>query len=488
MPSSKPAHPGKHSQNRRAIGHGQADHPAVGLTLFGKSLFHLLPQRGEPTVGMLAQFGKTAVGMLAQLGQAAVSMCAQLGQAAARVLAERIDALTQPHELIINPFKLFAMLIHNHFTSGLPFDRQARPKKVHSRLLGGLAAALLALPALAATIVRPDDARLQYTGRVDFANPQAPVLSWPGTSIEGNFTGDSLALKLKDQFGKNYFNVFIDGDLAHPKIVKADEGSRTYAVASGLPAGQHRFLITKRTEGEEGATVFQGLELSDKGKLLAPPPRKQRHIEFFGDSITSGMGNEAPDNGPDHLLNEKNNFLSYASITARNLDAEAHITSQSGIGVMVSWFPFTMPDFYDQVNAVGNNDSKWDFSSWTPDVVVINLMQNDKWLIDREKRLQPVPDDAQRVQAYKTFVQKIRAVYPRAYIVCALGSMDASSAGSKWPGYVRTAVEQIQREQDDKRIDTVFFDFTGFQGHPRVKQHEANAARLTAFIKARLGW
>jgi hypothetical protein len=436
---------------------------------------------------------------------------AQFGQAAVRVLAQRVYTLAQSHELIINSFKLFAMPIHNRLKFGHSFVLfhtpsradvstlahqgaghfelgQSRLRKVRSRLFGVVTAALLAVPALAATIVRPDDAQLQYTGRVDFANPQAPVLSWPGTSIEGNFTGESLSLKLKDQFGKNYFNVFIDGDLAHPKIVKAEEGSKTYPVARGLPAGQHRFLITKRTEGEEGATVFQGLELSDKGKLLAPPPRKQRHIEFFGDSITSGMGNEAPDNGPDHLLNEKNNFMSYASITARNLDAEAHITSQSGIGVMVSWFPFTMPDFYDQVNAVGNNDSKWDFSSWTPDVVVINLMQNDKWLIDREKRLQPIPDEAQRVQAYKGFVQKIRALYPRAYIVCALGSMDATSADSKWPGYVRTAVEQIQREQGDKRIDTVFFDFTGVQGHPRVRQHQANAERLTAFIKEKVGW
>ncbi|MGO4382297.1 SGNH/GDSL hydrolase family protein [Pseudoduganella sp. RAF53_2] len=352
----------------------------------------------------------------------------------------------------------------------------------------GLAAMLIAGQVLAGVVVKPDDERLQYTGRIDFANPGGPVLSWPGSSIEGNFTGGSLSLKLDDQQGKNYFNVFIDGDLAHPTVVHAAQGSGTYAVAAGLTPGAHRFLVTKRTEGEEGATTFQGLELADGGKLLPPPPRHQRHIEFFGDSITSGMGNEAPDNGPDNLASEKNNFMSYASITARNLDAEVHVTSQSGIGIMISWFPFTMPDFYDQLNAVGNNDSKWDFSSWTPDVVVINLMQNDKWLIENEKRLQPMPDDAQRVQAYKRFVQRIRALYPKAYIVCALGSMDATATDSRWPGYVRSAVEQIQREQNDLRIDTVFFDFTGFRGHPRVAQHQANAARLTAFIKQKMGW
>jgi hypothetical protein len=66
--------------------------------------------------------------------------------------------------------------------------------------------------------------------------------------------------------------------------------------------------------------------------------------------------------------------------------------------------------------------------------------------------------------------------------------MDATRPNSKWPGYVRTAVTEIQREQNDSRIDTVFFDFTGFQGHPRVRQHQANAARLTDFIRQKLDW
>ncbi|WP_082488516.1 SGNH/GDSL hydrolase family protein [Duganella sp. Leaf61] len=351
----------------------------------------------------------------------------------------------------------------------------------------GLAALVASSSAWAAVTVGADDANLQYTGRIDFADKAAPVISWPGTSIEGNFTGSSLAITLDDQHGKNWFNVFIDGKLDKPVIISAAKGGKTYPVATGLPAGPHRFLITKRTEGEEGATVFRGLELADGGKLLAPPPRKARRIAFFGDSITSGMGNEAPDDGPDHELKDKNNFMAYDAITARALDAEMHVVSQSGIGVMISWFPFIMPQFYDQLSAVGNNDSRWDFSQWTPDVVVINLFQNDKWLIDREKRLQPVPTDAQRIAAYKNLVKKIRAEYPRAYIVCALGSMDAVSPGSKWPGYVSSAVAQLRAEQDE-RIDTLFFDYTGFDKHPRVKHHQANAAKLTAFIRQKMGW
>lgn len=361
-------------------------------------------------------------------------------------------------------------------------------KHLTSALSLALAALLQTSPSVAATPVAPDDKHLQYTGRIDFSVPKAPVISWPNTSIAGRFTGTSLAIRLDDQQGRNYFNVFLDDDLATPLVIEAKKGEASYVVAQQLAPGTHSFLITKRTEGEEGATVFKGLELDDGAALLDPPPRPARRIEFFGDSITSGMGNEGALNGRDDAAKDKNSFLSYAAITARALNAEVHQTSQSGIGVMISWFPFTMPDFYDQLSAVGDNASSWDFKRWTPHVVVVNLLQNDSWLIGRDHKLQPEPNDVQRIAAYKAFVQRIRALYPHAYIVCALGSMDATRPGSPWPGYVRSAVEQLRKERGDERIGTVFFPYTGYGQHPRVHHHRANAARLTGFIREKMGW
>jgi hypothetical protein len=350
-----------------------------------------------------------------------------------------------------------------------------------------LAGLLHLAPALAVTTIAPDHKHLQYTGRIDTGYARGPTLSFAGTQIAGRFTGTSLAIVLDDERGQNFYNVFLDGETERPIILQADRGTKTYVVANGLAPGEHTFRIFKRTEGAEGPTVFKGLELDDKAELLPPPARPSRRIEFFGDSITSGMGNEAPDDGRDDLAKDKNAYMSYASITARALKAEAHITSQSGIGVMISWFPFTMPDFYDQSNAVGDNDSKWDFSKWTPDVVVINLMQNDSWLIGRDHKLQPEPDDAQRIAAYQKFVAKVRSLYPKAYIVCALGSMDATREGSPWPGYIRTAVKNLA-QKGDKRIDTVLFPFTGYGQHPRVKHHQANAEILSAMIRKKMGW
>ena len=136
-----------------------------------------------------------------------------------------------------------------------------------------------------------------YSGRIDFTDKKAPKISWAGSSIKANFTGTSLAVKLDDQLGKNFFNIIVDGKTQHPYVLEAKQGAQTYVISRALSAGKHSVEIYKRTEGEEGATAFNGLLLDADAKLLAPPARPTRRMEIYGDSITSGMGNEGADNG-----------------------------------------------------------------------------------------------------------------------------------------------------------------------------------------------
>ena len=330
--------------------------------------------------------------------------------------------------------------------------------------------------------ILPDNSKIQYTGRIDNSDPKAPVLYWPGTYIKANFNGSSLKLILDDSRGDNYYNMFVDNNYDAPVIIDCEKGEHEYSVFSNLKDTTHSLLIFRRTEGFSGGTKFKGIIL-DKGKSLANPPKRPvRKIEFFGNSITCGMGNECPDEAGDNDNSKRNNFLAYGAMTARNIGAEYVCTAKSGIGIIISWFDFTMPDYYYRLDP-SSPDSKWDFSKWTPDLVVINLFQNDSWLI---KKMDPVPGEKEIVKAYYEFIKTIRGKYSDADIICTLGSMDATNEGQPWPDYIKKAVELFKEKNNDDKIYHLFFEFDGTVKHPRVRHHKEMADKLTQFIKDKL--
>ena len=196
------------------------------------------------------------------------------------------------------------------------------------------------------------------------------------------------------------------------------------------------------------------------------------------------MGNECEDNAEDENNAKRNNFLAYGAITARNLNADYTCIAKSGIGILISWFDMIMPEYYDRLDPA-DPKSKWDFSRWTPDMVVINLFQNDSWLIES---LDPVPGKTRIVQAYMDFIKTIREKYPDAYMICSLGSMNAVKRDQPWPGYIEQAVDQWKQKSGDGKIDCLFFKFDGTGKHPRVRHHQNMADKLTGFIRTKMNW
>jgi hypothetical protein len=117
---------------------------------------------------------------------------------------------------------------------------------------------------------------------------------------------------------------------------------------------------------------------------------------------------------------------------------------------------------------------------------VINLFQNDSWLVNYpdypefKHRFGTIPPDEKViVESYKKFVTKIRSKYPAAKIICMLGSMDITKEGSPWPGYVEKAVEEMK----DENIYTLFVPYKNTPGHPKVEEQEAMADNLVEFIR-----
>jgi hypothetical protein len=145
---------------------------------------------------------------------------------------------------------------------------------------------------------------------------------------------------------------------------------------------------------------------------------------------------------------------------------------------------------YDRLDPA-DSTSKWDFAKFTPDIVVINLFQNDSWIVNMPDNEQfkyrfgtKAPDENFIINSYEDFVATIRDKYPDASIICVLGNMDATKEGSPWPGYVQKAVNQL----NDPKIYTLFFKYKNTPGHPKVDEQQAMADSLIEFIEKNISW
>ncbi|WP_348799823.1 SGNH/GDSL hydrolase family protein [Flavobacterium adhaerens] len=338
-------------------------------------------------------------------------------------------------------------------------------------------------------LVKPNDKSISYMGRVKIAQDSA-CFYWPGTSATIHFEGTGITANMKSRNEDGYFYAIIDNDVEHALKFKTDNVKTNIPLASGLSSGKHTLQLYKLSNNTS-ENIFYGFQINGKAKLKKPSKPSKRKIEFYGNSITAGHGIDLGIDGIDNGKPETfNNYYTYAALTARHFDAQYSCIARSGIGIMVSWFPEIMPEIYDRLNPMDPN-SKWDFSIYTPNVVVINLFQNDSWLVNLPKHEQFIsrfgltkPTDDFIILAYQTFVSSIRNKYPNASIICALGNMDGTKTDSKWPSYIKQAVERL----NDKNIYTLVFPFKNTGNHPTKQEQQMMADDLIKFIDQNIKW
>lgn len=332
-----------------------------------------------------------------------------------------------------------------------------------------------------------DNLFIEYIGRFDFANPKDVVFDWAGVYIVARFQGTSCSVLFRDS--TDDYDVVIDDHA--PRILHTDSSVVIYNVASGLSDSiPHMIMIQKRTEPLVGAGRFMGF-LLDKGMRLLPPPRRpDRRIEFIGNSITSGYGIEADTSARHFHPATENACLSFASMTARELHADYSLISYSGRGVVrnygdsnrVSQYP--MPALYDRTCCF-DSAMKWDFRGWIPQAVVINLGTNDF-------STHPYPDSAVFVGAYIRLVDRVRLLYPGVTIFCCSGPM----IGEPCLSYVKEVVK-LQQEREGRNKDVFFVhmkqsmlkaDDLGLAKHPDVEGAWKMARILVREMKLRMLW
>lgn len=325
--------------------------------------------------------------------------------------------------------------------------------------------------------IKPDNPNLIYTGRFDFSDSAKPVFMYSGCAIGVDFTGSSIAMYLKDDSLRNFFNVVLDDSIF---VLRTDRSDSSYLLAKGLENKLHHLKVWRRTEWHGGNSTFLGF-MVDSGASVKKPQIQERKLEFIGNSYTCGYGNEGTAPTDNFKYETENNYMTYGAITARALNAQYLAVCRSGIGIIQGYGGskgFTMPRFYDEVTL--DTLKRWNFNSYIPDAVVIVLGGND---------LSVKLDTAAFVKAYVRFVQRIRIYYPESQIVCVAGPADEGQKFSTWKSMIHSAVnESCKTDSLVHYFEFSPFSMHGSDYHPNIAEHEQMATELTKFLKELLQW
>jgi lysophospholipase L1-like esterase len=334
--------------------------------------------------------------------------------------------------------------------------------------------------------IAPNDPSLRYVGRFSVAGSGAAACAWSNSMLQLKFNGTALNVSLSEE-GRDFWQVIVDGRPGN--ILVLQPGPHTYAAATGLSPGDHTVLLVKRTEPMVGTTILTGLQLNDGGKLLPyPPPDPPRRLEVVGDSISCGYGDE----GVAHQRfapSTENSTLTYGALAAKAVGADYMCIAWSGQrmtpGIFITkLYGLTLPK---------DLTSTWDFSTWVPDVMVINLGANDF-----AKSKDANPDEATWTAAYEAFIHRVRTDSPNAVIYCAVNPMSSDlfppghQARDTLVAYLHKIVGDCNAQGDTK---VHFLEFTqqpmdgrGADGHPSLKTHRVMADVLLDALAQDPGW
>jgi hypothetical protein len=202
-------------------------------------------------------------------------------------------------------------------------------------------------------------------------------------------------------------------------------------------------------------------------------------------------------------------------MTAEDMNADYRVISASGWGVYTGWDnnPHSnIPEYYEKVCGIltgkknrelGALDEN-DFTSWQPDVIVVNLGTNDggafynpSWKDEQtgEMHKQRLEEDGsfrrEDIKAFeaavKAFLAKLRHYNPKSRIIWAYGML-----GIMMLPAIHRAVKDYIGDTEDERVFVLELPDTteetiGSRMHPGIVSHERAAEVLTGYIRKLIG-
>lgn len=339
-------------------------------------------------------------------------------------------------------------------------------------------------------LITPDNKCFEYMGRIDFEDPKKPLLIWAATTVDVNFTGTSCAVILDNipHFSPTHFGAVVDGVFQKFFL---EEGEQLVVLVDDLDEGTHSLKLVK-TMAAMNYVGFGGIVIDENAEVSAPDHKYDLRLEVYGDSVSAGEVVEdifyeghldRPDHHCDHTAD--NAYFSYPMILARRLNAELHNVAQGGIALLDG------AGFFSEEELVGmesrynkllyhpaEKTKEWDFSRFTPDIVIIAVGQNDHK--PNGERIKTSEFREFWKSRYKSILSDLMGKYPEARFLLMLTVMKHEPI---WDDII----EEITHEMNSERVTHFKFSRNGAatEGHPRVSEQAEMAAELYNYISAR---
>ena len=347
------------------------------------------------------------------------------------------------------------------------------------------------------------------------------VLFWAASALELTVKASEVYLSISSDYDRNepWISIYFNGRPISRFMIEKNE-KKSYCIVKNMNKDtENTITIYKDTQpmpdDDPHSLLIHEVELSEGGIFCPLKPNKMK-IEFIGDSITSGEGMAGGPNDWDWIPQLFVGSATYAAQTARLLNADFNVVSQSGWGICWAWDGNRnniIPPFYEQICGVSRSDYQKSLGSQLPydfkggaDFVVVNLGTNDngafyqppwkedefgdKYKLNIDKDGKVCEKDSNTIiNGVKDFLKVIRKNNPHATIIWVWGMIKLQLV----PPLIQYAVEEYIFESGDKNVFTleldamedveVYDEDKGSRGHPGPKTHKLAANKLCSFIK-----
>ncbi|MCR5202647.1 MAG: GDSL family lipase [Lachnospiraceae bacterium] len=291
----------------------------------------------------------------------------------------------------------------------------------------------------------------------------------------------------------------LGGEFKDKRIVVTEE-KKLYTL---VKCDEKKRLLIKIMKYSEPEYAICGIkEIVTDSEVMIPAPSKAHRIEFIGDSITCGYGVDGNLQLMEHRTEDENPCKSYSLTTVRAFDADVNVVAWNGKGIISGYIgdelekkdeSWLMPMLYKYTDGGLFRDyfkedkatwEKWDFSKYSPELIIIYLGTNDcSYTRSMESR------NDEFCEGYVNFLKYVRSKNQAAKILCIFGTMD-----DRLNDTTVKAVNAYKNETGDNEIyykelpHQLEEDGYGTFWHPTPVSHKKAAEVVIKEVEEIMGW